>query len=289
MSLHSISFSPTFRRLSGLAMGLSVIGLGFSFAQDRGRGGSPQPRERAMPVERPTTMVERPISRPVHTPAPRAGNPGTSSTPGQVPRATPGIAPFRPATNAIITPSPWPRCTSIPNRELWQRRDIMAEIQAMARRGFIAVHPVGEDTKDFTGVSEYPAGWTAYGFRVPPGENLHVRLNHTNEGWFRLAMVNKWGSLEPGMLQNLIPTGNPEVKYTNPTDQVRSVYVIVDDPGWMSSKANPFTMKVTRSWDPTQKKVDHSPIVTGIWAQKKEEPKPDPAAKEVPTEVQPKG
>jgi hypothetical protein len=166
-------------------------------------------------------------------------------------------------------------------------------MQAMMRRGFIGVHPVSEDMNEFTGVSEYPAGWTAYGFRVPPGEKLHVRLNHTNEGWFRLVMVNKWGSLEPGMLQNVIPTGNPEVKYTNPTDQVRSVYVIVDDPGWMSTKANPFTMKVTRSWDPTQKKVDHAPIVTGIWAQKKEEPSPETGTPEpkrtVEAEAQPKG
>lgn len=82
------------------------------------------------------------------------------------------------------------------------------------------------------------------------------------------------------MLQNLIPTGNPEVKYSNPSKETRSVYVIVDDPGWMSSKANPFTMKVTRSWDPAQKKVDDAPIVTGIWAQKQEGAKPEPATKE---------
>lgn len=198
-------------------------------------------------------------------------------------------APFRPATNAIITPRAMERCTVMPHREFWRRRDIMAEIQAMARRGFIAVHPVGEDLSEFTGVADYPAGWTAYGFRVPPGENIHVRLNHSNEGWFRLAMVNKWGSLEPGMLQNLIPTGNPEVKYRNPTDKPRSVYVIVDDPGWMSTTANPFSMKVTRSWDPTKKKVDTAPIVTGIWAQKKEEAKPDSAPKDAPATPQPKG
>jgi len=182
---------------------------------------------------------------------------------------------------------------SMPTRDLWRRRDLLAEIQAMARQGFIAVRPVNENASEFTGVAEYPAGWTAYGFRVPPGENIHVRLNHTNEGWFRLAMVNKWGTLEPGMLQNLIPTGNPEVKYTNPTDQPRSVYVIVDDPGWMSTKENPFSMKVTRSWDPAKKKVDNAPIVTGIWAQKKEEAKPDgtgqaPSA-DPKAETQPKG
>lgn len=158
----------------------------------------------------------------------------------------------------------------------------------MARRGSIAVHPVGEGINEFTGVSEFPAGWKAYGFRVPAGESIHVRLNHANEGWFRLSMVNKWGGLEQGMMQNLIPTGNPEVKYANPTDKTRSIYVIVDDPGWMSGNGNPFSMKVNRSWDPAKKKVDDSPIVTGIWAHK-EEAKPDQVSKEVPAVASPKG
>lgn len=172
------------------------------------------------------------------------------------------------------------RCYVLPTPAYWRQRDIMAEIQYMARRGSIAVHPVGEDQAEFTGVSDYPAGWTAYGFRVPAGENLHVRLTHSNEGWFRLGMVNKWGSLEEGMLQNLIPTGNPEVTYRNPSKETRSVYVIVDDPGWMSSKANPFTMKVTRSWDPAQKNVNDAPIVTGIWAQRQEPAKPEGVSKD---------
>jgi hypothetical protein len=146
----------------------------------------------------------------------------------------------------------------------------MAEIQSMARRGAIAVHPIGDDANEFKGVSNIPAGWIAYGFRVPPGEKLHVRLNHTNEGWFRLSMVNKWGVQELGMLQNVIPTGNPEVGYTNFTKEPRSVYVIVDDPGWMSSKADPFNMKVSRSWDSTKKPVE-VPIASGIWTEQKVE------------------
>jgi hypothetical protein len=213
--------------------------------------------------------------------------------PGQVNRPTASdTAPIRPATSAIIAPPGNDRWINPPNQKNWERRDLMAVIQAMARRGFIAVHPMGEDVNEFTGVSDFPAGWISYGFRVPPGEKLHVRLNHPNEGWFRLAMTGKWGNIEKGMLQNLIPTGNPEVSYTNFTKESRSVYVIVDDPGWWSTKKDPFHIKVDRSWDPTKLKVDAF-IVTGIWAQKKAESKPESAVKatspDPQADLQPKG
>ena len=40
--------------------------------------------------------------------------------------------------------------------------------------------------------------------------------------------VNKWGALEAGMLQNVIKTGNPEARYTNPTQEAKSIYFVVD-------------------------------------------------------------
>jgi len=135
----------------------------------------------------------------------------------------------------------------------------------MARRGFIRVIPVDGEVTELTGYAEFPAGWIAYGFVVAPKGKLHVRLHHSNEGWFRLAMMNKWGQLEEGMLQNLIPTGNPEVTFNNPTDQVKAVYVLVDDPGLMSTKENPFTLKIERSWDPKEK-LPGATVVQGIWA-----------------------
>lgn len=144
----------------------------------------------------------------------------------------------------------------------------MAEIQAMARRGSIAVHPVSEDLAEFAGIADFPAGWKAYGFRVPPRENIRISLHHSNKAWFRLIMVNRQGGQEKGMLQNLIPTGNPETTYTNPTDETRRVYVIVDDPGWMSSETNPFIMRITRSWDQGGKAGDSTPLASGIWAVK---------------------
>lgn len=269
MSAH---LSPTYYRLGGFALSLTVFGAGFSFAQDRRSSSRPaadRPTMQRPTVERP--MLDRPTVQRPTVERPAVGRPNVDRPAVQRPTVE---RPIRPASNDIIVPRPMPRCMERPTPNYWRHRDIMAEIQAMARRGFIAVHPIGEDIKEFAGFSDYPAGWIAYGFRVPAGESIHVRLRHSNEGWFRLAMMNKWGSLEQGMLQNLIPTGNPEVKYTNPTKEARSVYVLVDDPGWMSTQANPFTVGVTRSWDPAKLKVNDAPIVTGIWAQKKEEKKP---------------
>jgi len=173
---------------------------------------------------------------------------------------------LRPVNTVVVTPRYIPRCTTQPNPHYWQRRDIMAEIQWMSRRGLVGVTPVPEDVNELNGASDYPAGWKAYGFVVPAGGKLHVRLHHTNEGWFRLAMVNKWGDLSAGMLQNLIPTGNPEVRYTNPSKEPQAVYVIVDDPGWMSSKAYPFNLQVQRDWEPGKADTQGVKMVEGIWA-----------------------
>lgn len=178
---------------------------------------------------------------------------------------------FRP----IVEPRPRPRATLKPGEHTWKQRDILKEIQEMSRRGNIRVTPVDEMTDKVTGAADFPSGWRAYGFRVPPGENIHMRLRHPNQGWFGLMMVNKWGSLEEGMLQNVIPTGNPEVKYNNPTKEARSVYVIVDDPGWMSSEGNPYEITITRSWDPKVKDIKDVKVVEGIWAESKVEGTPE--------------
>jgi hypothetical protein len=172
-----------------------------------------------------------------------------------------------PTTQQILKPQATPRLVDMPENRYWRSRDLFAEIRVMARRGFIAVTQIPETVANLEDFSWFPSGWRAYGFAVPPKEHLKVRLHHPNEGWFRLVMVNKWGQTGAGMLQNLIPTGNPEVTYNNPTDGPQAVYVIVDDPGWMSSKEKPFTLDIKRSWDPAVKAVPPVPAVLGIWAQ----------------------
>ena len=172
----------------------------------------------------------------------------------------------RPVDAEIAVPRYFPRCTVLPNLAFWQQRDIFAEIQWMSRQGFIPVIAVDETVNELSGVADFPSGFKAYGFRVPAKGKLEVRLHHVNEGWFRVAMVNKWGDLGPGMLKNLIPTGNPEVRYTNPSKEAQAVYVIVDDPGWMSSTAYPYTLSVQRSWEPGQAETQGVKLVEGIWA-----------------------
>ena len=248
MSLHVHSgFTGSGRLVLALA-GLGFIGAGFAMAQSRATRPMPRP------------PISRPMERPMERPRMRQENPTAS-------RSFVGST-QRPAASRIVEPRPMARCTATPNPEYWQRRDIMAEIQWMARRGSITVQPVAEEVKTLDGIAWFPAGWAAYGFRVPAGDSLKVSLEHPNRGWFRLLMVNKWGQLEQGMLQNTLHTYEPVVTYTNPTKETRAVYVIVDDPGWMSSKDNPFNLSITRSWEPGQKKVDDAVVVTGIWAKK---------------------
>lgn len=265
MSLSFSSHTLGGRRLVLVLAGIGLAGSGLIFGQSRAERPMPQPQARPM---------DRSIERPVDRPRPSMDNPRAPLREGAPTRDLhPGSRPNsgmsdRPANLRIVDPRPMARCTSMPNPEYWQRRDIMAEIQWMARRGNITVNPVNEDIKALTGVSQFPAGWIAYGFRVPAGDSIKVSLDHPNRGWFRLMMVNKWGSLEEGMLQNVLHTYEPVVTYKNPSKETRAVYVIVDDPGWMSSKENPFNLAITRSWEPGEKKVDDAIVVTGIWAKK---------------------
>jgi len=71
-------------------------------------------------------------------------------------------------------------------------------------------------------------GWKAYRVEVPAHGKVKVRLRGPHEAWFRVLTVNKWGEMEAGMLQNKIPTGNPEASYINPKAEANSVYFVVD-------------------------------------------------------------
>lgn len=220
-------------------------------AQDEMRG-----PDRARPMPRPSRSV--------------GASDGRFSSPGGNPmsardlhRMDPWEAPPR---RVLLAPPAMERCRIVPTELAWQRRDIMREIQHMARRGLIPVTPVSALVDTVEDVAIFPAGWKAYGFVVPAKGELEVRLNHPNLGWFRLMMVNKWGSLQEGMLQNLIPKGTPVVTFKNPKNSPQEVFVIADDPGWMSTKADPYTISIKRSWEPRQNGLDPMPQTVGIWA-----------------------
>ncbi len=159
----------------------------------------------------------------------------------------------------------WQPCQFLPNSFFWSNRDIMAEIQFMSRQGFVACTLVADDALEVTDYSDFPQGWKGYAFVVPAKGTLHVSLNHANRGWFRLVMMDKWGDLQAGMLPNMIPTGNPEVTFKNPKDEAQAVYVVADDPGWMSSKAYPYQLTVQRSWEPGSIDFKNVKVAVGVW------------------------
>lgn len=90
-----------------------------------------------------------------------------------------------------------------------------------------------------------PAGWRAYRVEVPAKAIVHARLTSDHEGWFLVRTVNKWGQLTEGMLQNLIPTGNPEATFKNPKDEAAEVFFVVDTRD-LGAQGEPFTLTFTR-------------------------------------------
>ena len=88
------------------------------------------------------------------------------------------------------------------------------------------------------------SGWKAYRVEVPAGGFIHMRLRGLHEAWFVVRTVNKWGTLEEGMLQNVIQTGNPEARYTNPTKGTKTIYFVVDTTE-LNTVGEEYTLEVT--------------------------------------------
>ena len=172
---------------------------------------------------------------------------------------------FRASPRVVVPPEWWPRCTVMPDMAFWGHRDLFAEIQWLSRAGFIPITPVDPSVDSLQDYAFWPAGWKAYGFAVPPGGKLQVEVQHEKPAWFRLMAVDKWGKPGPGMLQAAIAYRPTMVTLTNPGKEANAVYVIVDDPGWWSSKEDPYTVVVRRDWDPSQVDLKSVKMVAGIW------------------------
>ena len=167
-------------------------------------------------------------------------------------------------TRTIVPPA-LDRLTVMPFPAYWQRRDIMAEIRWMSRRGFIPVTPLGDSVEALSDYVQTPAGWRAYGISVPVGGTLQVEVQHEKLGWFRLMMVDKWGKPGAGMLQQLVTPQPVMLTYKNPGKEATAIYVIVDDPAWWSDAKNPYTLQVRRDWDPTKTDLSQVKMVAGLW------------------------
>ncbi len=252
------------------AAGFIAVGL---FGQERSKPQIPQ-----IPTERQMTPTH--IGTPIGRGSDQRGFGGGRSTGGSRGSSlssTHGtrVSPNNANIHGVLTGSIntrsylWGRnfepCLFPPNAFFWGHRDIMAEIQFMSREGFVPCTRVADDATEVTDYSDFPQGWKGYAFVVPAKGSLKVSLNHVNRGWFRLVMMNKWGDIQEGMLQNLIYKGVPEVSFNNPRNEPQAVYVVADDPGWMSSKAYPYQLKVERSWDPGTVDLKDVKVAAGVW------------------------
>jgi len=56
--------------------------------------------------------------------------------------------------------------------------------------------------------------------------------------------VNRMGQLEKGMLQNMIPTGNPEASFINEGTEAKTVYFVVDTTMYLNG-SEPYTLTFT--------------------------------------------
>lgn len=89
------------------------------------------------------------------------------------------------------------------------------------------------------------SGWMAYRVETAPGEKVKARLTGDHEAWFRVKVVNKFGDLGEGMLQNLVHRGNPEASYVNPGKTAVTVFFVVDTTSKLSGP-EPYTITFRR-------------------------------------------
>lgn len=91
---------------------------------------------------------------------------------------------------------------------------------------------------------EFASGWKAYRVEAPAGATVKARLRGDHEGWFVVKTMNRWGTLEKGMLQNRISTGNPEASFINPKRKAATFYFVVDTTE-TSADREPYRLELT--------------------------------------------
>jgi hypothetical protein len=90
------------------------------------------------------------------------------------------------------------------------------------------------------------SGWKAYRIEVPAHGGFKARLHSAHDGWFLVKVFDRWGREGEGMLQNRIPTGNPEASYRNPKAEASTVYIVVDTTE-LNMQGEPYTLPVSRN------------------------------------------
>jgi hypothetical protein len=169
-----------------------------------------------------------------------------------------------PGTRTVVPPG-WSRCTTMPDASYWGQRDLMGEIQWLARSGYVPVSPIGDRVEVLSDYVQAPAGWRAYGISVPVRGTVQVEVQHPKVGWFRLLLVDRWGIPASGMLAASVAVQPVMVTYTNPGKEATAIYVIVDDPAWWSDARDPYALMIRRDWDPARTDLSQVKMVAGLW------------------------
>lgn len=250
-----------------------LIGLLAGGISPQLRGAMPQPQGRRQTPEPgrpslPGTDASR-IPGGVVPPSRMGGQePGAgprASLPGQAgrPPMDPVIHRRLPSAEIVRIPT-FPRRTELPTPLFWRTRehDLLAIIRREARRGYIPVTPFPGGQSSVTGNTLVASGWRAYGFLVPPGGQVLLKLSHPKRGWFQVYWMDKWAGYQPGMM---VKPGEPEALYTNKGKTTQAVYAIVDDPGQWATPENPYTLEAKRSFDPAKVDAEGASVQDGIW------------------------
>ncbi|MDR0498939.1 MAG: hypothetical protein LBH03_04300 [Holophagales bacterium] len=253
--------------LSKVAVSLAMLVSGLvSTAQSRNQGRREAPPQRPPRVEGATP---RPIRAPESSMPDRQARPFDNSRSGRQ-DARPDVSrrpPQLQSPDKPVRPRPLPRLKVFPTFYYWDIRynSIYNDMMFISRRGYIPVTAIPPDTYEIVDYAELPAGWRGYGLVVPPGESVIINLEHPNRGWFRLIICDTWGQAVPGGLNSTMPQFEPRLTYKNPGVEAKAIYLIVDDPGWMSNEGSPYTIEIERSWEPDLVPVNQNLIVSGIW------------------------
>jgi hypothetical protein len=139
-------------------------------------------------------------------------------------------------------------------------QSIAAPVTAYGMDPFLTHRPFRENEKSLIPVEAVDSAQTdlqveagpvadrrAFGFVVPAGSSMTLEIEHPQASWFKVVMVDKFGHMLPGTLQNLQYTGTPRASIKNTSDKPMAAYAVVYYPRFITENDNSFTLTISRN------------------------------------------
>jgi hypothetical protein len=155
--------------------------------------------------------------------------------------------------------------TEAPDAAFWQKRDIPREIRESSFSGALPLIPVHERVTSFRDFVKFASGWQVYGFAVPAGGRIQWTLTQPREGWFRFLVVDADGAVLSGQIGAVTPGSRPMAGFNNERSRPTVAYLLVDDPGRISSATALFEISVNRSWETGKADLSGARFSRGVW------------------------